>query len=71
VTAREQELLPVGYVHLVFTMPEPLAARARQQARGVRPPVSGRRETLLQVAANPKLGGAIGGLMVLHTWGLG
>ena len=27
-------------------------------------------ETLLQVAANPKrLGGGIGGLMVLHTWG--
>jgi hypothetical protein len=25
VTAREQELLPVGYVHLVFTVPEPLA----------------------------------------------
>jgi hypothetical protein len=25
VAAREQELLPVGYVHLVFTVPEPLA----------------------------------------------
>jgi hypothetical protein len=28
VTAREAELLPVGYVHIVFTMPEPLARLA-------------------------------------------
>jgi hypothetical protein len=26
VAAREQELLPVGYVHVVFTMPEAYAA---------------------------------------------
>jgi hypothetical protein len=33
VTAREQELLPVGYVHLVFTVPEPLARLALANKR--------------------------------------
>ena len=71
VTAREQELLPVGYVHLVFTLPEPLARLALANKRVVYDLLfQAVAETLLQVAANPKrLGGAIGGLMVLHTWG--
>jgi hypothetical protein len=71
VTAREQELLPVGYVHLVFTMPEPLARLALVNKRVVYDLLfRAAAETLLQVAANPKrLGGGIGGLMVLHTWG--
>jgi Putative transposase/Transposase zinc-binding domain len=71
VTAREQELLPVGYVHLVFTMPEPLARLALVNKRVVYDLLfQATAETLLQVARNPKrLGGAIGGLMVLHTWG--
>lgn len=71
VTAREQELLPVGYVHLVFTMPEPLARLALVNKRVVYDLLfRAAAETLLQVAANPKrLGAAIGGLMVLHTWG--
>ena len=69
--AREQELLPVGYVHLVFTMPEPLARLALVNKRVVYDLLfQAAAETLLQVARNPKrLGGAIGGLMVLHTWG--
>ena len=33
--AREQELLPVGYVHLVFTMPAPLARLALVNKRVV------------------------------------
>jgi hypothetical protein len=71
VTAREQELLPVGYVHLVFTLPEPLARLALVNKRVVYDLLfQAAAETLLQVAKNPKrLGGAIGGLMVLHTWG--
>jgi hypothetical protein len=71
VAAREQELLPVGYVHLVFTMPEPLARLALPNKRVVYDLLfHAAAETLLQVAANPKrLGAAIGGLMVLHTWG--
>ena len=35
VAAREQELLPVGYVHLVFTVPEPLARLALVNKRVV------------------------------------
>ena len=71
VAARERELLPVGYVHIVFTMPEPLARLALVNKRVVYDLLfRAATETLLQVAANPKrLGGAIGGLMVLHTWG--
>jgi len=71
VAAREQELLPVGYVHLVFTVPEPLARLARANKRVVYDLLfRATAATLLQVAANPKrLGATIGGLMVLHTWG--
>jgi hypothetical protein len=71
VTARERELLPVGYMHLVFTMPEPLARLALRNKRVVYDLLfRATAATLLQVAANPKrLGAAIGGLMVLHTWG--
>lgn len=71
VTARERELLPVGYVHLVFTVPEPLARLALANKRVVYDLLfRAAAATLLQVAANPKrLGAAIGGLLVLHTWG--
>ena len=71
VAAREQELLPVGYVHVVFTMPEVLARLALVNKRVVYDLLfRAAAATLLAVAANPKrLGAAIGGLMVLHTWG--
>ena len=71
VTAREHELLPVGYVHVVFTVPEPLARLALVNKRVVYDLLlQATAATLLQVAANPKrLDAAIGGLMVLHTWG--
>jgi Putative transposase/Transposase zinc-binding domain len=71
VAAREQELLPVGYVHIVFTMPEPLARLALVNKRVVYDLLfHAAAETVRQVASNPKrLGGDIGGLMVLHTWG--
>ena len=71
VAAREAELLPVGYVHLVFTMPAPLARLALVNKRVIYDLLfRAVAETLLRVAANPKrLGAAIGGLMVLHTWG--
>ena len=64
-------LLPVGYVHIVFTMPEPLARLALVNKRVVYDRLfQAAADTLLQVARNPKrLGGNIGGLMVLHTWG--
>ena len=59
VAAREQELLPVGYVHIVFTMPEPLARLALANKRVVYDLLfQAAAETLLQVAANPKRLGA-------------
>jgi hypothetical protein len=71
VAAREQELLPVGYVHVVFTMPEVLARLALVNKRVVYDLLfKASAATLRQVAANrQRLGAALGGLMVLHTWG--
>jgi hypothetical protein len=71
VAARQRELLPVGYVHVVFTMPAVLARLALSNKRVVYDLLfRAAAATLLQVSANPKrLGAAIGGLMVLHTWG--
>ena len=71
VAAREQELLPVGYVHVVFTMPEVLARLALVNKRVVYDLLfKASAATLRQVAANRKrLDAALGGLMVLHTWG--
>ena len=71
VAAREEELLPVGYVHIVFTKPEPLARLALANKRVVYDLLfQAAADTLRQVAANPKrLGADVGGLMVLHTWG--
>lgn len=68
---REAELLNVPYFHLVFTLPESIAALALQNPRlvyGILFRASSR--TLLEVAANPKhLGAKIGFMSVLHTWG--
>ena len=68
---RRQELLPVGYFHIVFSVPHQLIPLIWQnkkllftllfQATG---------STLLEVAADPKrLGAEIGFLCILHTWG--
>jgi hypothetical protein len=69
--ARQQELLPVTYYHVVFTLPDSLAQLALQNARVIYNllfrAVS---ETLLRIAADPRhLGARIGFFSVLHTWG--
>ena len=71
VAAREEELLPVGYVHIVFTMPAPLARVALANKRVVYDLLfQAAADSLRQIAANPtRLGADVGGLMVLHTWG--
>ncbi len=68
---RAQELLPVEYFHLVFSVPHELTPlAAAHPARFYTLLFRAVRETLLQVAAAPRpLGARIGGLMVLHTWG--
>jgi hypothetical protein len=69
--AREAELLPVGYFHLVFTLPAPIADIAYHNKRAVYDllmRVSA--ETTLTIAADPRhLGARIGITSVLHTWG--
>ena len=69
--AREADLLPVEYFHVVFTVPAEIAALALQNKRtmyGILMRASA--QTLHQIAADPKhLGARIGVLSVLHTWG--
>ena len=71
VAQRQAEILPVGYFHVVFTLPHEFSALALQNKKliyGLLFRASA--ETLLEVAANPKhLGAAIGFLSILHTWG--
>jgi hypothetical protein len=69
--AREAELLPVPYYHVVFTLPAPIADIAYQNKAVIYDllfKVSA--QTLLTIAADPKhLGARIGITSVLHTWG--
>jgi hypothetical protein len=69
--AREADLLPVGYFHLVFTLPAEIAPIAYQNKTVVYDLLfRAAAETLLTIAADPKhLGARIGTTAVLHTWG--
>jgi hypothetical protein len=68
---RAEELLPVEYFHVVFTVPQlvaPLALRNQRVVYGIL--FRAAAETLLQIAADPRhLGARIGFFAVLHTWG--
>lgn len=68
---RADELLPISYFHVVFTLPAELAALALQNKRLLYGMLfEAASQTLLTVAANPRhLGAEIGILAVLHTWG--
>src|ERR1700687_188825 len=68
---REAELLPVGYFHLVFTLPGPIADIAYQNKSVIYDLFfKAAAETILKIAADPKhLGARIGFTAVLHTWG--
>jgi Putative transposase/Transposase zinc-binding domain len=69
--ARQADLLPVAYYHVVFTLPAPIAAIACQNKDliyGLLFDVAA--ETLLTIAADPRhLGARIEVTLVLHTWG--
>ena len=69
--ARADELLPVEYFHVVFTLPEHLSLLALQNKRVIYDLLfRATSETLLEIAADPKrLGAGIGFFCVLHTWG--
>jgi hypothetical protein len=69
--AREAELLPVPYFHLVFTLPAAIGAIAYQNKAKVYGLLfKAAAETLTTIAADRKhLGADIGIIAVLHTWG--
>jgi hypothetical protein len=68
---READLLPVGYFHVVFTLPAEVAAIAFHNKALVYDLLfKAASETMLTIAADPKhLGARIGITAVLHTWG--
>ena len=68
---READLLPVGYFHVVFTLPAEIASIAFQNKAVVYDLLfKAASETMLTIAADPKhLGARIGITAVLHTWG--
>jgi hypothetical protein len=69
--ARQADLLPVEYYHVVFTLPAPIADIAyynKAVVYGLLFDVAA--ETLLTIGADPKhLGARLGVTLVLHTWG--
>src|SRR5690349_14998530 len=69
--AREADLLPVGYFHVVFTLPAEISLIAYQNKAVVYDLLfRTAADTLLTIAANPRhLGARVGATAVLHTWG--
>jgi hypothetical protein len=69
--AREKELLPVPYYHVIFTLPHELRAFARlhqKQVYGLL--IKCAADSILTLAADPHyVGGLVGVMAVLHTWG--
>jgi hypothetical protein len=69
--AREQEVLPTAYFHVVFSVPHELNVLALENPRCFYNLLfAAASATLLEVAANPKrMGAGIGTSAILHTWG--
>jgi hypothetical protein len=68
---RQAELLPVGYFHLVFTLPAPIADIANTNKAVIYDLLfKASSQAMLTIAADPKhLGARIAITSVLHTWG--
>ncbi len=69
--ARQADLLPVEYYHLVFTLPAPISDLAYSNQSVIYTILfKAAAETLHIIAADPKhLGARLGLTLVLHTWG--
>lgn len=69
--ARQTDLLPVDYYHVVFTLPAPISGIAytnKAVLYGLLFEIAA--ETLTTIAADPKhLGAQVAATLVLHTWG--
>ena len=70
--ARQTELLPVDYYHVVFTLPQPISDLAyynKSVMYGLL--LKAAAKTLLTIGADTKhLGARLGVTFVLHTWGM-
>ena len=68
--ARRRELLPVRYLHVVFTLPRVLSQLALQNKQTIYSLLmQASAQTLLEVARDPRrLGARLGFLSILHTW---
>lgn len=71
IEARKHDLLPVGYFHIVFTFPSMLNALALRNQKEIYNLIfKAASETLLELGKDSKyLGGEIGFIGILHTWG--
>jgi len=69
--AREAELLPARYFHLIFTLPIPIADIAYQNTREIyNLLMRASADTVIKIAADPKhLGARVGMISVLHRSG--
>ena len=69
--ARQADVLPVPYAHVVFTLPQVLAPLALQNPKVVYDLLLRTvAQTLQEIALNPKhLGARLGFFAILHTWG--
>ena len=69
--ARQKELLPVPYYHVIITLPHELRAFVRhhqQEAYGLL--IKSAADSVIKLAADPHyVGGQVGVMAVLHTWG--
>jgi hypothetical protein len=70
IAARQKELLPTRYVHVVFTLPSQLARLALQNKKFIYDLLlQASAETLLEVARDQRhLGAELGFFSVLHSW---
>jgi hypothetical protein len=70
-SAREAELLPVPYYHVVFTLPAKIADMAYQNKAVIYDLLfKAAAKTTITIAADPKhLGARVGMTSVLHSWG--
>jgi hypothetical protein len=69
VEARRAELLPVGYFHVVFTLPHALHPLARKHPGLIYELLFWAASETLQRFADEELGGELGVSAILHTWG--
>lgn len=71
ITARQQDLLPTTYFHVVFTIPYELNTYCLKYPKALYNILfAASKETMMTLGNDPKhLGGQMGMVSVLHTWG--